>query len=227
MLFKLYIFRSSLLFHFLKSYDACVCAHCSLPEWRQLYLWPKIRTYGIARNGVYMFENMWRVLVNVIIRLWCIYWNTQAFHMPAFLHWQSHSDVELCSGTSFICENGSFPWYRCMGVACRAMWSIRWSCLTLLSSCEMGKGIQRWKNVHCRHALQWIFSVHSYRHISDNDWTVHGRIQALDCEGISWACGDYWVYIAATSRHMQDCCQVGVTACKWGAKVCILCSMSY
>jgi len=27
--------------------------------------------YGSARNGVYMFENMWHLLVNVTIRLWC------------------------------------------------------------------------------------------------------------------------------------------------------------
>jgi len=65
--------------------------------------------YSSARNGVYMFENMWHMLVNVTIRLWCIYWNTQAFHMLVFLHCHSHSEVELCSGTAFVCENSSSP----------------------------------------------------------------------------------------------------------------------
>jgi hypothetical protein len=84
--------------------------------------------YGSARNGVYMymFEKILHVIVNFTIRLWFVYWNKHAFHTPAFLYCYSHSEVELFRETALLCENSSSSWYRCMGVTCRAMWSMSW-----------------------------------------------------------------------------------------------------
>jgi len=37
------------------------------------------QNYGNAGNGVYVFENTWHVLVNVIIKWGCIYRSAHAF----------------------------------------------------------------------------------------------------------------------------------------------------
>lgn len=77
-----------LFFHFLQSYY--VCAYIQWLSHDSYFFWPKIWP---CRK--YMFEYMWHVLVNVIIRLGCTYWNARAFHMQALLHWQSHSEMEI------------------------------------------------------------------------------------------------------------------------------------
>jgi hypothetical protein len=66
-------------------------------------------------------------------------------------------------------------------------------CCFISNTCKVGTGIRQQKGVAYQHALLWTFHVCSHRHISSRNWTVHGWREALDCEGISQAYGDFQV----------------------------------
>jgi hypothetical protein len=52
----------------------------------------------------------------------------------------------------------------------------------------VARWVQTYKSVSVNwwHSTQYMFLV-SLRHVSDQNWTVHGWSQMLDCERISWA----------------------------------------
>jgi hypothetical protein len=52
-------------------------------------------------------------------------------------------------------ENGSYLSPKSTVVSCRAMWSIRSLCYSVLNPCKVVTGIQKQKSANCQHALQW------------------------------------------------------------------------
>jgi hypothetical protein len=49
-----------------------------------------------------------------------------------------------------------------------------------------------------------ILCLFTHRHCNSHNWTVHGWRQVLDCEGITRACWEFWVYSAPnfTTVHL-------------------------
>ena len=106
----------------------------------------------VTTCGVYMFEILWHILVNVEIRWEHMYRSAYIFHALTLLCWWPCSEtgvhkVEQCSFMQIAVRNDTNAWY----------W---WMCRILCSSCRVGTGSQKWKIVKCQYALQWVLCVH-------------------------------------------------------------------
>jgi hypothetical protein len=104
---------------------------------------------------------MWHVHVYFTIR----------FRIPTPMRWWS--------------ENSSSPKQERNRLLCRFIWGTGWLCPTTLTSCNVGRGIQRWKGVNCWYALQRMFCVYLHSHFCGHNSTVHVRRDTLDHELIA------------------------------------------
>lgn len=139
-----------------------------------------------------MIRTTWHVLVNISIGWWYVYRTAHAFCGQMWV-W-SHLETDVHKVELFICEDSSFVQQKCIRVLCAVTLSTEWLCLTLPNGCNVGAGI--WRSANSWHTLQWIFHVYLHKNISGCKWTVHDWTQLLDCEGMSQAYKDLWVYSA-------------------------------
>jgi len=149
-----------------------------LLSWCSYCFWPKCGNSGI---GVYTFEGMWHMLVNISIRWKYMYRSTHTFCAHLLL------GRNVSAMPSHLKHWVIVPFHK------------------------VGTGIDRWKSVNCRQALQGMFCVCSHRHVNGCNWTVPGGRGTMVCERIRWVKGIYgstmlWIFLQDL-QNMQDCCQ--------------------
>jgi hypothetical protein len=152
--------------------------------------------------------------------MWPIYkvklktnWSTKGTHTHTRTHpwvslyvmtitfWPNHGNGEQMFESTWhvhvyftirFCIPTPVQWWRSENsLLCRFIWGTGWLRPTTLTSCKVGRGIQRWKSVNCRYALQRTFCVYLHSHFCGHNSTVHVKRDTMDHERISWAYRDF------------------------------------